>query len=157
MAETIFFTVEGMTCPACKQRIQTGLEQVPGVQTITTKFSARACAPITVQKGVPVRWIIQLDAKNLNSCNNEMSIPAYDITQPLQLTPNEYKILSLLSSRPQKSLPGTRSYSPLKAMTTTARTGPLTPTLKMEDNPRSPRYILTVYGVGYRWGGEEKP
>lgn len=54
------------------------------IQTITTKFGARSYAPITVQAGVPVRWIIQLDEKDLNGCNNEMQIPEYGITQPLQ-------------------------------------------------------------------------
>lgn len=54
------------------------------VQTVTTKFSSRSYAPITVQAGVPVRWTIQLDAKDLNGCNNEMVIPEYNITQPLQ-------------------------------------------------------------------------
>ena len=28
--------------------------------------------------------------------------------------------------------------------------------LKIEDDPSSPRYIKTVWGFGYKWGGEEK-
>jgi DNA-binding response OmpR family regulator len=26
---------------------------------------------------------------------------------------------------------------------------------KIEDDPKSPKYILTVYGLGYRYGGTE--
>lgn len=54
------------------------------VQTVTTKFSSRSYAPITVQAGVPVKWTIQLDEKDLNGCNNKMQIPEYGITQALQ-------------------------------------------------------------------------
>lgn len=53
------------------------------VQTITTKFSSRSYAPITVQAGVPVKWTIQMDEKDLNSCNEEIQIPEYNVVQDL--------------------------------------------------------------------------
>lgn len=38
---------------------------------------------ITVQAGVPVKWTIVADEGKLNGCNNEIVIPAYDLTVPL--------------------------------------------------------------------------
>lgn len=43
-----------------------------GVQTITTKITSNSYPPITVQKGIPVKWTIQADAKDINNCNNEI-------------------------------------------------------------------------------------
>ncbi len=56
-----------------------------GLQTVTTKFSSRSYAPVTLQVGVPVKWTIQMDEKDLNSCNNEIIIPKYDIDQKLSV------------------------------------------------------------------------
>lgn len=53
------------------------------VQTVTTRFSSRSYAPITLQAGMPVKWIIQMDKADLNGCNNEMIIPKYGIDQKL--------------------------------------------------------------------------
>ncbi len=53
------------------------------MQRVTTQFSSRRYSPITVQVGLPVRWTIQMDAKDLNSCNNALQIPKFDIQQSL--------------------------------------------------------------------------
>lgn len=50
-----------------------------GVQTITTTLASGRYQPITVQKGIPVRWTIQADKGNINGCNNSMIIPKYGI------------------------------------------------------------------------------
>lgn len=54
-----------------------------GVQTVKTKFGPNAYVPITVQKGVPVRWVIQMDAQDLNNCNNAIQAPQLGIEQQL--------------------------------------------------------------------------
>ncbi len=56
-------------------------------QTVTIELSPRSYAPITVKKGIPVKWIINADTQNINGCNNEILIPKYNISK--QLVPGE--------------------------------------------------------------------
>lgn len=78
----------------------------------------------------------------------------------LALTPNEYKILVLLMGRPQKIF--TRDEIIQSVMNgdfdgfdRTIDTHVKNLRQKIEDDPKSPRYIITVYGLGYRFGGNE--
>lgn len=48
------------------------------VQYITTKINSGRYSPITVQKGIPVKWTIQAAEEDLNGCNNEIRINEYD-------------------------------------------------------------------------------
>ena len=54
-----------------------------GVQTITTKLSSGRFEPITVQKGIPVKWIIQAEESEINGCNNEIVIPKFNTQKKL--------------------------------------------------------------------------
>lgn len=54
-----------------------------GVQEITTPFRSGRYAPITVQKGIPVKWTIQVTQADLNGCNNPVFISKYNIQQEL--------------------------------------------------------------------------
>ncbi|OQB14192.1 MAG: zinc/cadmium/mercury/lead-transporting ATPase [Firmicutes bacterium ADurb.Bin193] len=47
------------------------------VQEITTQLG-RNYTPITVQKGIPVKWTIQAQKPYLNGCSNEMQIPKFN-------------------------------------------------------------------------------
>lgn len=49
-----------------------------GVQIVTTQLSPGRYEPIKVQKGIPVRWIIQAERSDINGCNNRIIIPKYD-------------------------------------------------------------------------------
>ena len=53
------------------------------VQNITTKLQSGEYTPITVQKGIPVRWVIQATENDLNGCNQELTIPKFGITKKL--------------------------------------------------------------------------
>lgn len=53
------------------------------VQVINTKFTNGKYSPIVVKKGVPVKWIINVTANDLNGCNNPVTIPKYNIKQVL--------------------------------------------------------------------------
>lgn len=53
------------------------------VQTVKTKLHPGKYEPITVQKGIPVRWIIQAEEKDINGCNNEIFIPKFNIQKKL--------------------------------------------------------------------------
>lgn len=58
-------------------------------QTVTTQLQASSYTPITVQKGVPVKWIIKADASTINGCNGTVTIPQYNISKTLQPGDNE--------------------------------------------------------------------
>lgn len=58
-------------------------------QTITTQLRSGSYTPITVQKGVPVKWIIKADASSINGCNGTIIIPQFNITKTLEPGDNE--------------------------------------------------------------------
>ena len=58
-------------------------------QTVTTQLQANSYTPITVQKGVPVKWTIKADAGTINGCNGTVTIPQYNISKTLQPGDNE--------------------------------------------------------------------
>ncbi len=58
------------------------------VQTVTTKLEAGSYSPITVQKGVPVKWNIKVEEGDLNGCNNPITIPEYNIQKELTIGDN---------------------------------------------------------------------
>lgn len=63
---------------------QGGVAKIEGnVQIVTTKLDSGRYSPITVQKGIPVRWIITAESKDINGCNNRLNIPEYSIENML--------------------------------------------------------------------------
>ena len=77
----------------------------------------------------------------------------------LSLTPNEYRILALLMSRPHKIFTRDEIISGVKTdgydgFDRTIDSHIKNLRQKIEDDARNPRYILTVYGMGYRFGEE---
>lgn len=59
--------------------------QIQGdVQVVTTELKSGSYAPITVYKGIPVRWTIKADADSLNGCNNSLNISTYAIEKKLE-------------------------------------------------------------------------
>lgn len=73
------------------------------VQIITTKLRAGSYEPIVVQKGIPVKWNIQAEQKDINGCNETIVIPKYNIEVTLKEGDNFVKFT------PDES--GTISYS----------------------------------------------
>jgi DNA-binding response OmpR family regulator len=78
------------------------------------------------------------------------------------LTPHEFKILCLLVSRPQKIFTRDEILSAVKSddydgFDRTIDVHIKNLRQKIEDDPKTPRYIITVYGMGYRFGGETLP
>lgn len=74
-----------------------------GVQVIRSVLAPRSYPDLTVQAGLPVRWIITADETSLNGCNNAISIPALDIYQRLAVGEN------MIEFMPDKA--GVISYS----------------------------------------------
>ena len=58
-------------------------------QVVAMKLQAGSYTPFTVQKGVPVKWIVQADANSLNGCNGTITVPQYHISKTLQPGNNE--------------------------------------------------------------------
>lgn len=56
-----------------------------GVQTVTTGLGPGSYEAIVVQKDVPVRWIIQAEAGDINGCNNSIVVPKFNIQQDLSV------------------------------------------------------------------------
>ncbi|MCL2851556.1 MAG: response regulator transcription factor [Defluviitaleaceae bacterium] len=79
--------------------------------------------------------------------------------EDVALTPNEFKILSALMKYPGRILTRDELISlalgdKFDGYDRAVDTHVKNLRHKIEDNPRSPVYILTVYGVGYRFGGD---
>ncbi|MFP3040666.1 response regulator transcription factor [Treponema primitia] len=78
--------------------------------------------------------------------------------QPLSLTPNEYKILALLLSRPQKIFTRDEIIEAINndydGIDRNIDVHVSNLRKKIEDEPKSPRFIMSIYGMGYRFGDE---
>lgn len=55
-----------------------------GIQTVTTRLSPGSYEPITVQKGIPVKWTIRAERADINGCNNEIVIPEFNKREALE-------------------------------------------------------------------------
>lgn len=58
-----------------------------GVQTVSINLKSNKYTPIIVQKGIPVKFIINAEDSNINGCNGEIYIAKYD--KSLELMPGE--------------------------------------------------------------------
>jgi DNA-binding response OmpR family regulator len=73
--------------------------------------------------------------------------------EALALTPNEYKILLLLMSRPQKIFTRDEIIASVKDDYDGFDRAVDTHIKNLRQKLRDPKYIHTVYGMGYRFGG----
>lgn len=90
-----------------------------------------------------------------------IDLEQYQVTkggQPVELTPTEFKILELLAGNPGRVfsrlqiVEQTQGFS-FEGYERTVDAHVKNLRRKIEDNPKDPVYILTVYGVGYRMAG----
>ncbi|MDR3276831.1 MAG: response regulator transcription factor [Treponema sp.] len=92
-----------------------------------------------------------LDLENRTLCRGDAAIA---------LTRDEYKILALLMSRQAKVFTRDEILDRIKGdeydgFDRSVDTHIKNLRAKLGDGPRSPKYILTVYGMGYRFGGRQ--
>lgn len=73
------------------------------VQTVSIELGSNSYQPIVVQKGIPVRFIINAEQENINGCNNAVVIPQFNIQKELKAGENIIEFL------PEQT--GTISYS----------------------------------------------
>ncbi len=64
-----------------------------GEQIIYTELEPRSYPDLVVQKGVKVKWVINVSQNNLNGCNNEIIINEYGIKQRLVVGENIIEFL----------------------------------------------------------------
>ena len=89
-----------------------------------------------------------------------MNLSDYSLTkngQPIELTAKEFEILKLLLRNPKKVYTKEQLYSLVWQDAYCGDENAVNVHIsrlrsKIEDNPRSPRYILTVWGIGYKLG-----
>jgi sulfite exporter TauE/SafE len=62
-----------------------------GIQTVITKIKSDSYPEIIVQKGIPVKWILRVEEKNLNQCNNAIVISELNINKKLVVGDNLIK------------------------------------------------------------------
>lgn len=72
-----------------------------GVQVINSTLSGDRYPDISVQAGIPVKWIIDVPKGSLNGCNYRMVVPAYGLTHTfsegeniIEFTPEEMGTIS---------------------------------------------------------------
>lgn len=80
--------------------------------------------------------------------------------EPVQLTAREFELLQLFAEHPRQVFTREQLFQRLwgefgDRHTVTVHIGRLRE--KIEEDPANPRYIVTVWGVGYRFDGEARP
>ncbi|MDR3295936.1 MAG: sulfite exporter TauE/SafE family protein [Clostridiales Family XIII bacterium] len=73
------------------------------LQVVNTSLASGRFEPITVQAGIPVKWVIDAPQGSINGCNNRMFIPEYDIEHQFKTGENVIEFV------PEKT--GTFMYS----------------------------------------------
>lgn len=79
-------------------------EMATGVQNVRTTLESGSYPSIVVQKGVPVRWVMDADALSINGCNNRINIQFAGIKN-YRFNPGE----NVIEFTPEES--GTFGYS----------------------------------------------
>ncbi|MDR1250253.1 MAG: response regulator transcription factor [Treponema sp.] len=147
-----------MTAKVDEESIIHGL-RIGADDYVTKPFSprqlmARVAAALRRSRGGPLEGrvfsagVLTVDTGNRRASKNGA---------PLNLTPNEYRILALLMSRPHKIFTRDEIIAGVKTDTYDGFDRAIDSHIKnlrqkIEDDTRNPRYILTIYGVGYRFG-----
>lgn len=131
---------------------------------ITKPFSprqlvARAAAVLrrSVDDTMPLSSVLSFCDDDLMIDSNKHEVRKSG--EVVNLTPNEFKILLTLIKYPQKAftreeLVNIALGDDYEGYDRTIDTHIKNLRQKIEDDPKTPRYIMTVYGIGYRFGGQ---
>ena len=69
---------------AASQNADTAINVSDGVQIVNSTLASGRYPAITVQAGIPVKWIINASDDTINGCNNRLFIPEYGIEHSFQ-------------------------------------------------------------------------
>ena len=86
-----------------------------------------------------------------------MRVTAAD--RPVELTPTEFQLLATLAARPGRIFTRAQLLDALRGVAFESYERAIDTHVKnlrrkLEPDPRAPRYVLTVYGVGYRFADD---
>lgn len=103
-----------------------------------------------------------VDAKVIESGVLRLDPNTREVTvrgEPVMLTAREFDLLHYLAAHPGRVFTRDQLMDAVWGYEFAADTSTVTVHMrrlreKIEDDPARPRYLLTVWGVGYRWGGE---
>ncbi|WP_334293007.1 response regulator transcription factor [Paramaledivibacter caminithermalis] len=101
------------------------------------------------------------DIISFNNDELRIDIKKHEVTKNKKLvilTPNEYRILLILASNPGQIFSREQLVENVfgidyDGFDRTIDTHIKNIRQKIEDNPKTPKYILTIYGMGYKFGG----
>lgn len=105
--------------------------------------------------------------KEKSLCFNEgelkIDIESYEVTkrgENVILTPSEYKLLLILSENPKQVFTRNQLLDKISGDDVEVYDRIIDSHIKnlrakLEDDTRNPKYILTVHGIGYKFGGEK--
>jgi DNA-binding response OmpR family regulator len=93
-----------------------------------------------------------------------LDVPRMRLTrgdEAIELTPTEFELLAALASQPGRIFTRAQLLDAVHGVAIESYERAIDAHIKnirkkLEPNPREPRYILTVYGVGYRLNDEER-
>lgn len=103
------------------------------------------------------------DVLSFNNDDVQINIKKHEVSKKgkiVSLTPNEFKILLILASNSGQIFSRERLVEKAfgydyDGYDRTIDTHIKNIRHKIEDNPKAPKYVLTVYGVGYKFGGNK--
>ena len=104
----------------------------------------------------------QRDEEIIRVANLTLDVPRLRLTvddQPIELTPTEFQLLAALARQPGRIFTRAQLLDTVHGIAFESYERAIDAHIKnirrkIEPNPREPRYILTVYGMGYKFADE---
>ncbi|HEX6139493.1 MAG TPA: response regulator transcription factor [Candidatus Limnocylindria bacterium] len=98
------------------------------------------------------------DAERLRAADLELDVPRMRVTragEPVELTATEFSLLAAMARQPGRVFTRSQLLDAIHGMAFESYERAIDAHVKnirhkLEPDPRAPRYLLTVYGVGYR-------
>jgi Response regulators consisting of a CheY-like receiver domain and a winged-helix DNA-binding domain len=155
-----------LTAKVKKQDIIDGFD-IGADDYVTRPFSpkqlvARVAAILRRSSEEPASLANQISFNNGDLIIGALNYEVKKNGESVRLTPNEYRILVTLVKHPEKAytrceLVSTALQEDSDGCDRVVDTHIKNIRHKIETDPRSPDYILTVHGIGYRFQGEKHP
>ena len=152
-----------LTARTTEQDILSGL-QIGADQYMTKPFSPKelvARVQTVLRRSHPepqeVKWSFEGGLLEIYPDNKQVFKKGVEVG----LTPTEYRLLTLLASHPQQIFPRQQLLQVVKGLDFDGTDRVIDVHIKNlrqkieDDDTRTPYYILTIYGEGYRFGGQK--
>lgn len=171
--------VEGMSCSHCENAVKKSVGALNGVKNVSVDLKGLdigaddyVTKPFSPRQIVArVKAILRRFEDESKPVSNQMSfndndlfidIIRYEVKKNdvlINITPNEYKLLMTMIKYPAKVFTREELISlvlgeDFEGFERTIDAHIKNLRQKIETDPKNPKYILTVHGVGYRFGGE---